>query len=155
MRKQTQVKDLMTTDVITVSDNVLMTEVTNIFKKYNFHHIPVVDEHNVIKGIISRHDFNKMLTSMSIFNTRKSQKENEEWAEKLLTEDVMSQDLLTLRPDDDLIKPLVLLKRNLCHAFPVIDDGRKVVGIITTYDLIDFAFADYNIPDVEVYDIVN
>jgi len=44
MRKQTQVKDLMTTDVITVSDNSLMTEVTNIFEKHNFHHIPVVDK---------------------------------------------------------------------------------------------------------------
>ncbi len=153
MRKQTKVKDLMTTTVITVSDNSLMTEVTAIFEKYNFHHIPVVNKNNKIKGIISRLDYNKMLTSMSIFNTEQSQRENEEWAEKVLTEDVMTEDVVTLHPDDDLIKALVLLKRNLYHAFPVIDDQRKVIGIISTHDLIDFAFKDYNLPDVGVYDI--
>lgn len=148
MRKDTQVKDLMTKTVITVSNNALMTEVKEIFEKYDFHHIPVIDDDNKITGIISKLDYHKMLTTMSIFNTEQSKRENEEWAEKVLTEDVMTEDVLTLRPDDDIIKALVLLKRNLYHAFPVINEKRNVIGIITTYDLIDFAFKDYNIPKV-------
>lgn len=152
MRKDTQVKDLMTTTVVTVSTDALMTEVKDIFEKNRFHHIPVVDEDQKLKGIISKLDYNKMLTTMSIFNTEQSKRENEEWAEKVLTEDVMTEGVLTLRPEDDLIKALVLLKRNLYHAFPVINDDREVIGIITTYDLIDFAFKDYNLPDLEPYD---
>ena len=146
MRKDTRVKDLMTRTVITVSNNALMTEVKEIFEKYDFHHIPVVDEDHKITGIISNLDYHKMLTTMTIFNTEQSRRENEEWAEKLLAEDVMTEDVLTLRPDDDIIKALVLLQRNLYHAFPVINDDRKVIGIITTYDLIEFAFKEYNIP---------
>ncbi len=146
MRKQTKVKDLMTRKVWTVSTDDLMTKVMEIFEKKNFHHLPVVNEKNKIKGIISRHDYNKMLTSMSVFNTERSKRENREWMDKLLTEDVMSEDVVTLHAEDDLIKALVLLQKNLYHAFPVVNDQQEVIGIITTYDLIDFAFKDYNIP---------
>lgn len=146
MRKQTKVKDLMTRKVLTVSKNVLMIEVKEIFEKHNFHHLPVIDEEDKIVGIISKLDYNKVLTSMSIFNTENSKRENEQWLDKLLTEDVMTEDVLTLRAEDDLMKALVLLQRNLYHAFPVVNDQQKVIGIITTYDLIDFAFSEYNLP---------
>jgi CBS-domain-containing membrane protein len=145
-RPQELVKDLMTQNVKTVSTNDLMTEVMEVFEKNNFHHLPVIDEDQKLKGIISRFDCNKMLTTMSIFDTERSRRENEEWASKLLTEDVMTEDVVTLRAEDDLIKAIVLLQKNQYHAFPVVNDEQRVIGILTTYDLINYAFSAYNIP---------
>ena len=146
MRELTQVKNLMVQPVTTVCTEDLMTEVTKIFEKENFHHLPVVDNEQKLKGIISRHDYHKLLSSMSIFKTESSKREDEQFITTLLVEEVMSEDVVTLRPEDDLIKAIVLLQKNLYHAFPVVNDQQEVIGILTTYDLINYAFKDYNIP---------
>jgi len=136
----------MTRKVITVSTDDLMKKVKEVFDEKNFHHLPVVDEDNKLQGIISRHDYYKMLTTMSIFNTEAARRENEEWAATVLAEDVMSKDVVTLKAEDDLIKAIVLLQKNLYHAFPVVDHEQKVIGILTTYDLVNYGFKYYNIP---------
>lgn len=52
----TPIKNLMTTDVVTIRPNDLMMVVKEIFETNSFHHIPVVGEKEQLVGIISRHD---------------------------------------------------------------------------------------------------
>ncbi len=53
---QTKLKDIMTTDVISVSTDTDQEEVARIVERYNFLAIPVVDEKNHLMGIITVDD---------------------------------------------------------------------------------------------------
>ncbi|CEN91156.1 putative signal-transduction protein containing cAMP-binding and CBS domains [[Clostridium] sordellii] len=57
----TQVKDLMSTDVVKVHEDDTFDDVANIMIKKSVNRVPVVDQNNKIKGIICRYDIIKSM----------------------------------------------------------------------------------------------
>lgn len=57
----TQVKDLMSTEVIKVHEGDTFDDVANIMIKESVNRVPVVDQDNKIKGIICRYDIIKSM----------------------------------------------------------------------------------------------
>ena len=49
--------------------------------------------------------------------------------------DVMVRDVITVRPDDEVAVAIKLLAEHDVSALPVVDDGGKVVGVISEADL--------------------
>ena len=49
--------------------------------------------------------------------------------------DVMVRDVITVRPDDEVATAIKLLAEHDVSALPVVDDGGKVVGVISEADL--------------------
>jgi CBS domain-containing protein len=47
---------------------------------------------------------------------------------------IMTSDLITVKPEDNLAKVYKLFRSNRIHHLPVVE-GKKLVGILTTYDL--------------------
>ncbi len=135
-----KVGDIMTTDVLTLGPNETMDKVQDVFKKYNIHHIPIV-ENNKVRGIISKTDYLKVLHGFTLFKTQKSDSYNNAILRSLLTSEVMTQQVATLNPEDTLEIAAGFFKENLFHALPVVDEAGNLVGIITTYDLINLAFS--------------
>lgn len=119
------VKEMMTQELITISENAPMTRVKEIFSSHKIHHIPVVESSTLI-GMISKSDYLFYLRS----------KENDETRLATTTvADVMTRGVARLAPDDRLSVALAVFKENLFHSLPVVEDGR-LVGILTTYDII-------------------
>lgn len=54
----------------------------------------------------------------------------------LYARDIMTADVETVHPDDEISTVLTRLSRAAFNGFPVVDDGR-VVGIVTQGDLVD------------------
>ena len=52
-----KVKDVMTSPIITVSPDMLITECAKIMSENRFHHLPVADKNGNIVGMISATDF--------------------------------------------------------------------------------------------------
>ena len=50
--------------------------------------------------------------------------------------DVMVRHVITVKPDDDVAEAIDLMARNDISALPVVEDGGKVVGVISEADLI-------------------
>lgn len=50
--------------------------------------------------------------------------------------DVMTSDVQTVSPDDDVSEVLGRLARANFNGFPVVDDENRVVGIVTQHDLV-------------------
>lgn len=140
MIKYMEVKDLMTTSVVTVHPSDKMETVAEIFENRDFHHIPVVDDDRQIVGMISRHDYYKVLNAFTIFSTANSRAANETTLRALLTRDVMTKQLATIHEYDSIEKAVGMFQENLFHALPVVNDDRRLVGILTTYDLLAYAF---------------
>lgn len=140
-----KINKLMTTKVKTVNPLDVMTVVSDIFAKNNFNHLPVIDEENQLIGMISRMDYNKILTTFSIFNTVRAEAKNKRIQQSLLVKDVMSKQVISLRPNSQISKAFEIFRKNSIHALPLVDDNNQVIGMITTFDLLNYAFDNLDI----------
>jgi len=119
--KQLQVKDVMTSPVITVG------EATNIFQAYDtlntkkIRHIVVVDQAGRITGVTT---LSNILGGLSI----------EYFIELKQVSNIMSQNICTLNPGDSIQQAIELMteKRISCV---VVTTNQKPVGIITERDI--------------------
>jgi CBS domain-containing protein len=57
-------------------------------------------------------------------------------SDTLRARDVMTTDVETVVPDDDVSEVLGRLARADFNGFPVVDDGGRIVGIVTQQDLV-------------------
>jgi magnesium transporter len=57
----TQIKEIMQTDLITVHEEMDQNEVADLFSKHDLAAVPVVDEHGVMKGIVTFDDIADVL----------------------------------------------------------------------------------------------
>ena len=137
--KTTTVAQIMSTPVITVGPNDTMSDVQDIFRKNNIHHIPVVDDGKVV-GIISKSDYYRLLHGFTLFKTQKSEQYNDAIMRSLLAGEAMTRQVATLAPGDSLEMAVGFFRENLFHALPVVDKGR-LIGILTTFDLLTHAYA--------------
>jgi acetoin utilization protein AcuB len=147
MDKTVTVGQIMTTNVITVSPEDTMEKVQKIFRTNNIHHIPVVDGKKII-GIISKSDYLKLLHGFTLFKTHKSEEYNDAIMRSLLVKEVMIKQVAVLNPGDSLDMAAGFFRENLFHALPIVDEQTgELVGIVTTYDLLSFAYSEPSMMD--------
>ncbi|MEZ4931844.1 MAG: CBS domain-containing protein [Saprospiraceae bacterium] len=139
--KKAKVSQVMTSEVVTVQSNDTMDKVAELFKSNYFHHIPVVDYGKVV-GIISSMDYHMLEDHFTLFNNKNSEAMNEAIMRSLLVKDVMTQQIAVIGPDDTVEFAAGIFRENLFHALPVADSHKNFLGIITSYDLLNFAYAD-------------
>ncbi|MBK6619429.1 MAG: CBS domain-containing protein [Saprospirales bacterium] len=65
---------------------------------------------------------------------------NDRLFKSLLVEDVMTRQVATLTPEDSISIAAGYFKENLFHAIPIVDKGGLLVGILTTFDLLNYFF---------------
>lgn len=53
----TTVREIMTSPLITINQNISLNECANIMKQHHIHHLPVVDDDGKLLGMISATDF--------------------------------------------------------------------------------------------------
>lgn len=137
--KTTTVAEIMTDRVIVVRPNETMDVVQDIFRKNNIHHVPVVDN-GVVVGMVSHADYLKLLHGFTLFKTKKSDEYNDAILRSLLVKEVMTKQVATLGPEDSLELAAGFFRENLFHALPVVDEDNMLIGIVTTYDLLNYAY---------------
>lgn len=121
--------DIMTGDLICLQPDDSLRKVDEIFDNYTIHHIPVVDEDEKLRGIVSRIDFLKANHLFSLFN--------ESRFSELTVADIMTASITTAEPNDTIALALGVFQKNLIHALPIVEDER-LVGLVTTYDILDY-----------------
>ena len=140
--KETTVGDIMSTPVVTVGPNDSMDKVQDIFRKNNIHHVPVVKDGKVV-GMISKSDYLRLLHGFTLFKTHKSEEYNDAILRSLLSGEVMTRQVAVLNPEDSLELAAGYFRENLFRALPIVDkDDGNLVGILTTYDMINYAYGE-------------
>ena len=119
------VSSVMTTDLITVSPDESLDRVKEIFNTTRIHHIPVVEGDSII-GLVTTWDMWKL------------NKPFEEYS-SIYVKDVMTTKVATLEPKSKIGTAAEVFLENLFHALPIVDSG-KLVGIITTFDVLQYQF---------------
>ncbi len=137
MKHKKNLKEIMTKNLTVINLETSFRKIKEIFSLNNFHHLPVVDDLAVLKGIISKHDFTKLAYQISTKTSGKTY--SNKTYDHLTAKDLMTANPVSLSSDDQIELAADLFLENVYHAIPILDDG-VLVGIVTAHDLLAFAF---------------
>ncbi len=136
------IKTIMTSEPIVLGPNDCVTKVEEIFETNNIHHIPVIDDNKKVLGIVSKTDFLMACQSLTFYNKDFKNEKNQRLFRSLLVEELMTKDVAKVNEDQSLMFAAGIFKENLFHALPVVNKNNELVGIITTFDLIGYAYKE-------------
>lgn len=131
------VSKIMTAEVLTVNATQSMHEVAELIKGKNIRHVPVVSGEKII-GMLSNTDLQKI----SFVNTVDGDTLTTAMYDNLTIEQVMTKNVTTVDQEDTILDVATILSNNEFHALPVTNEG-KLVGIVTTTDLVKFLIDQY------------
>ena len=124
----------MSTKIITLKKIDDLEKAEYLFKKNKIRHIPVVSKGAII-GMLSYTDLLRISFADAIDD---DEMEVESLVYNMFTiEQVMAKNVVTVSSDTSIKEVAKILANKEFHALPVVDDDR-LVGIVTTTDLINF-----------------
>lgn len=123
----------MTREVITIHPEATIIEANEIMEKNRVHQLPVVDAENTLVGIVTDRDIRSALPSDFLYDEEALKAQ--ERAAAIKVKDVMATNVYTVSPANTLEDALILMEQKPVGAFPVIDENRRVIGIISVRDL--------------------
>lgn len=146
IKRPIHVREVMNRDLITVHPETNIQEVAGMMAEYHIRALPVVDDENRVVGIITESDL--FLKEKGIpFSAVKLPALFEKWVDPThLTEiyqaarehtaaDVMTEDVITIEPDETIGHSALLMFKHDFQSLPVVED-RKLVGVISRVDFI-------------------
>ncbi len=153
------VKEVMSSNVITVSREETLTELILKFRKYNFHTLPVIDKDGRLMGVVTPENIMKiflphnpildtMLTSTHLLNSNEEDiLETElpaELGKTIRVSDIMNNNVVTVREDETIADARRAMKLHNVERMPVTAD-KRLIGFITLFDIIVALFRERNI----------
>jgi CBS domain-containing protein len=139
MKRRELVSKIMSTNLITVNTTNNLVEAERLFNENSIRHIPVVSGEDII-GMLSLTD----LLRVSFVDTYGSDESDVDTAvyNMLTIEQVMVKNIVSVSSTQTIKEVAEILAKNEFHALPVVDDD-KLVGIVTTTDLLNYLLEQY------------
>lgn len=139
MKKREPVSRIMTSQVVTLSLDKSLDDAESMFKKHDFRHMPVVKGDKLI-GMLSLTD----LLRISFVDNYGDEETAVDTAvyNMLSIEQVMVSKPVAVKSDQTIREVAEILSQKEFHALPVLE-GDKLVGIVTTTDLIKYLLEQY------------
>ncbi|MDC0834584.1 phosphoribulokinase [Leptolyngbya valderiana BDU 20041] len=143
------VADVMSRDPILVRPDTPIQEAIQIIAERHISGLPTVDETGKLVGILSETDlmwretgatpppYITILDSVIFLeNPKRYEKELHKVLGQTVGEVMTTQHIVTTTPDCPLQDAARLMHEKKVHRLPVLDDSKKVVGILTRGDIV-------------------
>jgi len=114
----TLVRDVMAREVATILEGSSIREATRLMIEGGINHLPVLSDDGLLTGIVTSWDIAKAIA-----------------CDHVSLEEIMSQDVITTTPDASIEEAAKKMGQHSISALPVIDEGGKVVGMISSEGL--------------------
>jgi CBS domain-containing protein len=124
-----KVRDYMTSPARTLTRQVAMRELEQLFEKYDFNAFPVVED-GVLVGIVTKFDFLRTFA----FTTGQVVPHFDELMKRTVAE-VMTVSVMQVDPTMPLTRVLHLMVDTKSRSFPVMGPGNEVLGMISREDV--------------------
>ena len=148
---QKYVKEIMTTDVVTIEKETTIGELSSIMLKNRVSGLPVVDNEGMLIGMVTDADiilrdnepvfpiyFDPLIISYAyIENFEKYQKDFKDYLDTRV-EEIMKRRVRTVKEDTTVEEAASIMVKERINRIPVIDNDRKVIGIVARADVLRF-----------------
>ena len=139
MKKGTPISDIMTREVITLKTTDSLEYAEHLFKSEHIRHIPVV-KNNIVVGMLSYTDLLRISFADAVDEDAGTV---DTVVYNMFTiEQVMAKNLVSVTSDTTIRSVAEMLAKREFHSIPIIDNTR-LVGIVTTTDLINFLLSQF------------
>ncbi|MFJ9863853.1 CBS domain-containing protein [Streptomyces sp. NPDC101165] len=134
------VGDLMTPTVVSVQPGTPFTEIAHLLDEYGITAVPVVDDEARPVGVVSRADLLRKQTSADVGSTAR---------------DLMTSPAVVAEPGWNAVRAARTMERRRVKRLPVVDDGGRIIGVISRSDLVQlFLRRDRAIEEEILEDVV-
>jgi len=130
VRKVKRSESGMIIDPITLSESALVADAMKLMRENSIGGIPIVDENNILKGIVTNRDLRF-----------------EKKGDRPIVEVMTSQNIVTTVDGTDLSTAEGILQENKIEKLPVVDKNNKLIGLITYRDIIKVKQHPYSCKD--------
>ena len=124
-----RVEDVMTPKPITVTPDVLVSQVFALMRERRIRHVPVVDGNGALHGIVSQRD---LLSPQSSSSSTPS-------SEDATIQEIMRDGADTVLPECCAAEAARHMLRTKRGSLPVVDENGLLVGIVTEADFVRLA----------------
>lgn len=146
-------KKIMTSPVISVKMETSLAEVVKLMAQHHISGVPVVNDDNVVVGIISETDIVDYSSKTHVVRLIGSSKWISPYTEvsdiavfrkgfeilaRAKAQDVMSTKVSTVKEDASTEEIARLMKRRNINRIPVVDSNGKLIGVITRSNVVRY-----------------
>ncbi len=147
------VEDIMTAPAVCLDEEESLTRAMDVMKEGNFRHIPIVGKSKTLVGIISDRD---VLYHLPFHSSQLRQEEKKfrsklfnivpnEPALKQTVGHIMHCNTVHVPADCDFYAAVKKLYETKISCLPVVDEGKKLLGIVTVTDVMRGLLAIYTL----------
>jgi CBS domain-containing protein len=137
---------MMSTDVVTVNAHDTVHEALELMLENKVSALPVVDHLGCCVGILSTRDFVDVTHDLDegLYTMEHA---SEVWWDVFMrnlsesvgqqsVSDIMTEDVVFVTPDKNLVQAAAQMLRERVHRLPVLDDQRRLVGLLSSTDVL-------------------
>lgn len=118
-----RIKEIMTKNVVTIETEEPVFNMVKKMIKSDVECVPVT-KRGKLRGLITFRDIIRKV----IYNQKDPK--------RIKAKDIMTKSVATCGPDSTVIEVVKLMKNKKLRRIPVVDKNKKLVGIVTNFDLI-------------------
>lgn len=137
MKQRVPVSQIMSKELITLTQKDSLYDAENLFKKHNIRHLPVVENKKLI-GVVSYSD----LLKISYVDVTDDDDIESVVYDTYTVSQLMAKSPVSIPPNSTIKEATELLSKHSFHSIPVVED-EELVGIVTTTDLLNYFIDQY------------
>ncbi|MBD3871692.1 MAG: CBS domain-containing protein [Acidobacteria bacterium] len=127
-----KVRDLMSTDLVTLTEDETLTDAQRCMARGRIRHLPVVRDGQLV-GLVTHRDL--LAASFSIFAEVEANEQRRVFATVPVVE-IMHRDVVTVSPDLGASQAARILLENKYGCLPAVGEGGELLGIVTEADFL-------------------
>ena len=122
------VKDIMTTEVVTVRPDTACRELAVMFREHRASGFPVTADDGTVVGVVSESD----LVALAAGRHHRGHRT----ADQATADDLMSHPAVTIGPDDLVRTAARMMQSHRLQRLPVVDRDGRLAGIVSRSDVL-------------------
>ena len=132
MPRRMKVRELMSTDLVTLTEDETLAHAQRCMRSGRIRHLPVVREGRLV-GLVTHRDL--LAASFSVFAEVDPAEQRRVFA-TIPVKELMHREVVTVGPDLPVAEAARILLRNKFGCLPVVEDDGVLVGLVTEADFL-------------------
>lgn len=129
------VDEIMTTELRTLRGNNTVADARNMMTKEHIRHIPIVDEHGALEGLVTQRD---VLVALASAGDHSTDEQCLISAPQITLSEIMTREVSSVESHVNLRQAAIYLQAHKYGCLPVVENG-KLIGIVTETDFVALA----------------